>query len=215
MTKRIEELDDFEKPREKLREKGPEALDDRELIAIQLGSGSTDKPVLQLATRIKKEIQNKGQDLNLDDLLKFEGVGLAKASRILSGIELSRRLFRQEGKVIESPEDVLPLIEFIRDKDQEYFVSVSLNGANEVIDTRVVTKGLVNKTQVHPREVFAPVLQDRATSVIFAHNHPSGSLEIGKKDRELTRKLEEAAELLGIKVLDHLIVTKKEFLKVS
>jgi DNA repair protein RadC len=214
MAKRIHDLEEFEKPREKLREKGPAALSDRELIAILLGSGSQERSVLQVASNIKKLVREKDGDLELNDLLELDGVGLAKASRLLAGLEWARRLDGIDGTVINQPEDVLPLINFIRDKTQEYFICISLNGAHEVNQTRVVTKGLVNKTQVHPREVFAPVLQDRATAVIFAHNHPSGSLKIGERDRELTQKLREAGKLLGIEVLDHLVVTKKGFEKI-
>jgi len=152
-------------------------------------------------------IKKEGEELSLNDLLEYEGVGLAKASRILAGLELFRRLFKDDGRVIESPEDALPLLEPIRDKEQEYFVCISLNGAHEVIEDRVVTKGLVNQTQIHPREIFAPVLEDRATAVIFAHNHPSGSMEAGKEDLNLTEKLVDAAKILGIDVLDHIIIT--------
>ncbi len=123
----------------------------------------------------------KTEDLKLEDLLEYDGIGLAKASRILAGLELFERIFRDEGRTIESAEDTLPLLEDIRDKEQEYFVCISLDGAHKVIEDRVVTKGLVNQTQIHPREVFAPVLKDRAAAVIFAHNHPSRSLEIGTR----------------------------------
>lgn len=204
-------MEDFEKPREKLKERGVDALSDRELIAILLGSGDTNSSVLELSSRLKKIINEKKHNVDLEDLLDHKGVGLAKACRVLAGIELSRRLFKNDGKVVKSAEDILPLVESIRDKDQEYFVCISLNGANEVIESRIVTKGLVNKTQVHPREVFAPVLKDRATSVIFAHNHPSGSLEISQKDHELTKKLSKASDLLGIKVLDHIVLSANNF----
>lgn len=176
-----------------------------------LGSGSSENTVLQLAGRLRKQIDRKAENLKLEDLLEYDGIGLAKASRILAGLELFERVFRDDGRVIESAEDTLPLLENIRDKDQEYFVCISLNGAHEVIEDRIVTKGLVNQTQIHPREVFAPVLKDRAAAVIFAHNHPSGSLEIGDRDRKITEKLVEAADLLGIEVLDHLIVAGPKY----
>lgn len=176
-----------------------------------LGSGNSENTVLQLAGRLKKQIKQKAEDLTLENLLEYDGVGLAKASRILAGLELFRRISGDVGRVIDSAEDALPLLESIRDKDQEYFVCISLNGAHEVIEDRIVTKGLVNQTQIHPREVFAPVLKDRAAAVIFAHNHPSGSLEIGDRDRKITEKLLEAADLLGIEVLDHLIVAGSKY----
>lgn len=186
-------------------------MNDRELIAVLLGSGSSENTVLQLAGRLRKQINRKAEDLSLEDLLTYDGVGLAKASRVLAGMELFRRIFRDDGRIIESAEDALPLLENIRNKDQEYFVCISLNGAHEVIENRTITKGLVNQTQIHPREVFAPVLKDRATAVIFAHNHPSGSLEIGNRDRKITENLVEAADLLGIEVLDHLIIAGSKY----
>ncbi|MCX7010075.1 MAG: JAB domain-containing protein, partial [Kiritimatiellaeota bacterium] len=106
-------------------------------------------------------------------------------------------------------QDVLPLVADIAGKQQEYFVCISLNGANEVIEKRVVTIGLLDKSPVHPREVFADVIADRAAAVIFAHNHPSGDLQPSETERHAHDQLTEAAKILGLRVLDHLIVTKK------
>jgi DNA repair protein RadC len=103
----------------------------------------------------------------------------------------------------------------IMNKQQEYFVCISLNGANEVIEKRIVTVGLLNKTQVHPREVFADVISDRAASVIFARNHPSGELRPSQDDLELQKQLVASGRILGIKILDHLIVTQKGYLSLQ
>jgi DNA repair protein RadC len=106
---------------------------------------------------------------------------------------------------------VLPLIRHYADRRQEHFLCVSLNGANEIIATRVVSVGLVNKTQVHPREVFADPITDRASAVIVAHNHPSGSLEPSKEDIDITGQLRSAGEILGIRLLDHVIFNSKGY----
>jgi DNA repair protein RadC len=106
---------------------------------------------------------------------------------------------------------VLPLIRHLADRKQEHFVCVSLNGANEVIATRIVSVGLVNRTQVHPREVFADPITDRATAVIVAHNHPSGSLEPSREDLDITRQIKSAGEILGIKLLDHVVFNQKGY----
>lgn len=209
--KKIKELPEFSRPREKLKEKGAEALSDTELIAIILGSGNKDQDVMTLASRVAKLIaENKGR-ISLDGISSIDGIGLAKASQILAGFELARRHIVKESVKITEAKDILPLISDISNKQQEYFICISLNGANEVIEKRIVTVGLLDKSQVHPREVFADVITDRAASVIFAHNHPSGELKPSNSDLKIHEQLTEAAKILGIKVLDHIVVSKKGY----
>ena len=153
--KKLKDLSESERPREKLQAKGPEALSDLELMAILLGSGTKGSDVLTVAGRILKVLDGRNEKLSLEELQKIEGVGPAKASLIAAALEFARRRIRPEGLRISFPPDVLPLIRHFADRKQEHFICVSLNGANEVIATRVVSVGLVNKTQVHPREVFA------------------------------------------------------------
>ena len=107
--------------------------------------------------------------------------------------------------------NVIPLLVDITDKKQEYFVCISLNGAHEVIKKRIVTIGLVDRSQVHPREVYADVISDRAAAVIFAHNHPSGDLKPSNSDLKVHEQLTEAGKILGIRILDHIIVTKRGY----
>jgi DNA repair protein RadC len=136
-------------------------------------------------------------------------MGLAKAAQILSAFELARRHLLKDSVKITVAQDILPLVADIIGKQQEYFVCISLNGANEVIEKRVVTIGLLDKSPVHPREVFADVIADRAAAVIFVHNHPSGDLQPSEADRQTHEQLTEAGKILGLRVLDHLIVTRK------
>jgi DNA repair protein RadC len=209
--KKIKELPEFSRPREKLKEKGAEALSDTELIAVILGSGNKDQDVMTLASKVAKLLSDYNGKLTLDALSNLDGIGLAKAAQILAGFELARRHMIKESIKISEAKDVLPLISDISNKQQEYFICISLNGANELIEKRIVTVGLLDKSQVHPREVFSDVITDRAASVIFAHNHPSGELNPSNNDLKIQEQLTEAAKILGIKVLDHIIVSKKGY----
>ncbi|MBU1262906.1 hypothetical protein KJ640_08185, partial [bacterium] len=148
--KNIKDLPEFSRPREKLKEKGAEALSDIELIAIILGSGNKGQDVMTISSKIAKLIADNQGKISLDMLSSIEGVGLAKAGQILAGFELARRHIKESIKVT-GVKEVLPLISDIVNKQQEYFVCISLNGANEVIEKRIVTVGLLDKSQVHPR----------------------------------------------------------------
>ena len=112
---------------------------------------------------------------------------------------------------MRTPSDVFPLVAHFADLKQERFLTVSLNGAHEVIQTRTVSVGLVNRTLIHPREVFADALTDRACAIIVAHNHPSGQLTPSPEDKDITRRLRGAGELLGIPLLDHLVFSRQDF----
>ena len=163
---------------------------------------------MALARKVVKIVDEKGLELHPDDLLQFGGVGDAKATLILAAIEFARRRIKPEGTKIEAPSDLLPLIRHYADRKQEHFISASINGANEIMNIRVVSIGLVDRTSVHPREVFADALSDRASSVIVAHNHPAGSLEPSAWDTEITKQLKAAGEVVGVELLDHIIFNR-------
>jgi len=209
--KKIKDLSKSERPREKLQAKGAEAMSDIELLAILLGSGTKNHDVLTVAGRILKSLDGQNEKLSIEALQKIEGVGPAKATLLAAALEFSRRRIRPEGTRISFPPDVLPLIRHFADRKQEHFICVSLNGANEVITCRVVSVGLVNQSQVHPREVFADPITDRASAVIVAHNHPSVSLEPSREDLEITRQLKAAGEILGIRLLDHIVFNQRGY----
>lgn len=207
--KKITDIPKLDRPREKLQQKGADGLSDLELMAVLLGRGIKGHDVLTVAERILKALDsNKGQ-VNLEELQKIEGVGLAKATLIAAALEFARRRIRPEGLKISFPADVLPLIQHYADRKQEHFICISINGANEVIASRVVSVGLVNRTQVHPREVFADPITDRASAIIIAHNHPAGGLTPSNEDLEITKQLKSAGETLGIRLLDHIIFNHK------
>jgi DNA repair protein RadC len=154
-------------------------------------------------------IREHRESLTLDHLLSVPGIGLAKGSQILSAFELARRHLLKETVKIQSAADVLPLLADIAIKAQEHFVCITLNGANEVIEKRIVTIGLLDRSLVHPRDVFADVIADRAAAVIFAHNHPSGNLVPSDEDLRTQDRLVQAARILEIRVLDHIVVGKR------
>ncbi|MDP2644686.1 MAG: DNA repair protein RadC [Desulfobacterales bacterium] len=209
--KRVKDLPEFSRPREKLKQKGAQSLSDVELIAVILGRGQEGLEVMTIASKIARLISKDKENISIDKLTTVEGIGLAKASQIIAGFELARRHILKDSIRITGPESVLPLISSIADKQQEHFVCISLNGANEVIENRTVTVGLLNKSQVHPREVFADAITDRAAGVILAHNHPSGELKPSDSDLKIHEQLVEAGKILGIKVLDHIIISKKGY----
>ena len=211
----IKEIPDFDRPREKLAAKGPEALSDTELLAILLGSGVKGKNVFQVASTILKKLDKDQEKVDVKSLEAIEGVGSARASTIIAALEFSRRRLIKDNVSIKKAEDVVSLISHIADKKQEYFLCLSLNGANELINNRVVTVGLLNSSQVHPREVFADVIADRAASVIIAHNHPSGSLKPSADDIKITKQLIDSAKILGISLLDHIIISKKGYVSLK
>ncbi|MBI5739162.1 MAG: DNA repair protein RadC [Nitrospirae bacterium] len=209
--KKLRDIPESDRPREKLQQKGAESLSDKELMAILLGSGTKGHDVLTVAGRILKILDGSNGNLYIEELQKIEGVGLAKATLIAAALEFARRRIRPEGLKISFPADILPLIQHYADRKQEHFICISINGANEVVKSRVVSVGLVNKTQVHPREVFADPITDRASAIIVAHNHPVGTLTPSNEDIEITRQLKSAGDTLGIRLLDHIVFNHKGY----
>ena len=213
--KNIKDIPNFNRPREKLAAQGPKALSDIELLAVLIGSGVKGKNVFQLAHSILRKLNKDRGKVDLKSLVSIEGVGIAKACQVVAALEFARRRFFRDLLVVQKAKDVLPLILSIADKKQEHFLCISLNGANEVIGNRVVTVGLLNSSQIHPREVFADVISDRAASIILAHNHPSGVLKPSPDDIAITEQMIEAGKILGISVLDHIIITKKGYISLK
>ena len=211
MVKRIDQIPKQDRPREKLFVKGAGALSDQELLAVLLGKGSARLDVMALATKLATVLDEKGLGVRIEDLTGFDGVGEAKAMVVLAAIEFVRRRIKPEGLKINTPADVLPLFRHLADRKQEHFLAVTINGANEVLNLRVVSIGLIDRSPVHPREVFADALTDRASGIIVAHNHPAGSLEPSPSDIDATKQIKKAGEILGIEVLDHIIFNRKGY----
>lgn len=211
LKEKILSLPTEERPREKLCFQGVASLSDAELLAILIGSGNRAARVEKITTLLLDLLDRSNGNVSADTLMNIPGIGKAKATLILASLEFSRRRLCPERKRIGFPRDVLPLVSHYANRKQEYFLSISLNGAHEVIAIRVVSIGLVNRSLVHPREVFADPLQDRAAAVVIAHNHPSGNLEPSAEDKQVTSRLRNAAELLGIVFLDHVIFSEEGY----
>jgi DNA repair protein RadC len=211
MNKTIDQIPEADRPREKLLRKGAKALSDQELLAVLLGKGTPAMDVMTLAGKLARLIDEKGLEVKAADLSQFAGVGDAKATLILAAIEFARRRIKPEGAKIVTPADLLPHVRHYADRKQEHFLCATINGANEILNIRVVSIGLIDRTAAHPREVFADALVDRASAVIVAHNHPAGSLDPSVADIEVTGQLKATGEMLGIALLDHIIFNRSGY----
>ncbi len=213
--KSIKQLHKDDKPREKLVAKGVQALKNDELLAILLGSGVQGKDVRKLAKEIVTMMDKGFENLTLKKLCDIHGLGVAKASQILASIELSKRYLIRTNKRITSASEVYEELKVFSNKNQEHFLTITLDGASHIINTRTVFIGTLNQSMVHPREVFADAIADRAAGIIIAHNHPSGTLEASRADISITQRLKEVSKLVGIELLDHVILSKHGFYSFS
>lgn len=207
-----------DRPREKLLLKGRLALSDAELIAILIGSGSRNESAVSLSQRILADVNNNLNELGkstINDLIKFKGIGEAKAITIIAAMELGRRRRVSEvmeRKQISSSKTVFDFFQpIIGELPHEEFWILYLNNSNKIIKSERLSKGGITGTLVDVRLVYKEALQTGATAIILAHNHPSGTLKPSQPDIQLTKKLKAAGENLDIKVLDHLIVTEKAY----
>lgn len=205
-VKRMRDTDKIDRPRERIKAYGPAILNNQELIAAIIGKGIHGHDVYTIANDITALLDEKGTKITYDDLIKIPGIADSRASQMVASFELVRRYLMRSATTISRPEDILPMTLDLLKKKQEYFVAFTLNGAGEVLHRHTITKGTLTHSPVHPREVFAPAIEDHAASVIFIHNHPSGNTEPSDADITITRSLAEAGDILGIRVLDHIIV---------
>ncbi|RBP46715.1 RadC family protein [Garciella nitratireducens] len=214
----IKEFPIDERPREKLIKYGEKNLSDAELLAIILRTGSKDHTAISLAHYIIKDHKEGIRYLynaTIEEMSSIKGIGIAKATQIKAAIELGRRLSIQNPVkfFIKSPLDVVDyLMEEMRYCMEENFNVVLLDTKNRVISVENITKGIVNASLVHPREVFKIAIRKNSTSVILVHNHPSGDPTPSKEDRAITIRLIKAGEIIGIHVLDHIIIGDGHYL---
>ncbi|MCB4760093.1 MAG: DNA repair protein RadC, partial [Sulfurovum sp.] len=204
-----------DKPREKLISKGVEALKNEELMAVLIGSGVQGNDVRKLSKEIISVLDVGLDKVSLDKLCDIHGLGTAKASQILSAIELSKRYLIRTHKHITDAKDVYEELQNYCNKKQEYFLSITLDGASHIINTRTVFIGTLNQSMVHPREVFTNAIADRAAGIIIAHNHPSGTLYPSQADIRITKRLKEVSKLVGIELLDHVILSQEGYYSFS
>ena len=207
-----------DRPREKLLLKGTSSLSDAELIAILLGSGTTMLSAVELAKKVLGEVNHSLHDLarlSVKDLTRIKGIGEAKAVAIIAALELGRR--RREIELDEKPKitgsrDVYDLLKsHLQDIRHEQFWVVLMNRANRVIRKQQISQGGVAGTVADPKIIFNVALQELASGIILAHNHPSGNVTASQADIDLTKKLKEAGRLLEIQVLDHVIIVGQRY----
>ncbi len=214
----IKDWADDDRPREKLLIKGKGALSDAELIAILIGSGNRDESAVDLSKRILQSLGNnlnKLAKLSVNDLVKFKGIGEAKAISIIASLELGRR--RRTADVLEKDnvggsKDAFQILQLkLEDLPHEEFWIVLLNRANKVIDTKLVSRGGVSSTVVDSKVIFNFALESLASAIILAHNHPSGNLKPSNSDIRLTKKIVAAGKIMEVPVLDHIIVGDNDY----
>lgn len=207
-----------DQPREKLMLKGKSALSDAELIAILIGSGSRNESAVELSKRILASVDNNLNTLgkqSLQQLMSFKGIGEAKAITIAAAMELGRRRRDEEGidlKKITSSRAVFEIMQpIIGELPHEEFWILYLNNSNKVTYKAQLSKGGITGTIVDVRLVFKMALEQNATGIILVHNHPSGTLQASEPDKQITRQLKVAGQSLSINVLDHVIITEKDY----
>lgn len=214
-TKPIKDWPEDERPREKLLKRGPAALSDAELLALVLRSGdaAAGKSAIELGRELLECFNGSLRELaqaELNELQQIKGLGLAKASSVKAAFTLGSRFQARRFETLErftAPSQVFDFFHYeLRDNRKELFLTLLLDGKNRITRKVQVSEGSLNQSIVHPREVFAPAVRESAAAVIFIHNHPSGDPNPSREDREITRRLKEAGEILGIRVLDHIII---------
>ena len=207
-----------DRPREKLMLKGKSVLSDAELIAILIGSGSREESAVSLSKRILNSVNNNINELaslSLVKLMGFKGIGEARAISIITALELGkRRHFEhvlEKPKIISSKSAFNILQPIIGDLDHEEFWVLYLNNSNKVLKKKLLSTGGITATMVDVRLLFKEALELLAVAIIISHNHPSGKINPSNSDKQLTLKIKEAGITLDIKLLDHLIITQKDY----
>jgi len=218
----IHDLPLSERPRERLQKLGVEALSAQEILAVILGRGVSGESVMVTAQRLLSRFGSlKGlASASVEELSEVRGIGLAKAAQLKAAFELASRVegYQEAGDkpVVKTPEDVASLVRRrLKDKKKEYFLALLLDTRNQLIKVAEISIGSLEASIVHPREVFKEAISASAAAVIFAHNHPSGVPEASEDDINLTKRLAEAGEIVGIDVLDHIIIGDKKYLSLK
>jgi DNA repair protein radc len=200
------------KLREKILAYGVSTLKDEELLAVIIGNGTRESKVSEIAQKII--CQSNSLNLSLEQLMSFNGIGVAQACKILAAVELGTRKVHSDtlSETIVSVDDIgRHLINKIGGAPQEKLVAVYLNNSYHVIDEQVIFIGTVDQATVHPRDILREAVKMSATQVVVAHNHPNGSLMFSNDDQEFSLRLKKCCHLIGINLIDHLIITKKTY----
>lgn len=197
--------------RETAIEHGISYMFDEELIMLILGSGTSNIPVGKMAEAIISVLDDSDPAKVIENLLHLKGVGKGKALAIAAALELGKRRSNHLRAPIKRPEDVVPFVMSYAVKTKEYFLLVTLNGGHEIIQIHVISVGTLNRTLIHPREIYSTAMRENAAAIIVCHNHPSGNCEPSEEDIHVTHNLEEVGDIMGIELLDHIIVSKETY----
>ena len=209
----LKQIDLEQRPREKL--KAGNNLSDAELIALILSNGTKGENVIDLSNRLISTFGlSKLNSLSVNELIKIKGIGLAKASKLVASFELSKRINcgKLSNKKIRKPSDIASYyISKLKDLKKEHFIAVFLDSKNKIIKDEIISIGTLNSSVIHPREVFKEAIKNSANSIILIHNHPSGDIEPSPEDLQVNKTLMDVGDLVGIKVLDHLIIGRTKW----
>jgi DNA repair protein RadC len=217
----VRDMPKQERPRERLQRLGPDALSSQELLALIIGRGVSKKSVLDIAQELMRKFGSVHgmSKATIEELSKIHGIGIAKAAQIKAAFELAKRQDLEKDIppfTISNPQTLVKAVRAtIQDKAKEHFKLVLLNTRNKVTGMITISIGTLNASLVHPREVFKEAIHGSAASVILVHNHPSDDLEPSEEDIKLTRRMVEAGKIMGIEVLDHIIITRHDFLSLK
>jgi DNA repair protein RadC len=209
---KIKSLPKIDLPREKLEKYGPRKLAKFELLAVILGSGIKGLNVLDLSKKIVKILDKHSLvDINIEKLISIRGLGKAKSLQVLALLELSKRIYEGERVSVKSGKDIWQQCFDFYNSKKEHFVAFYLDSQNNLIERKIISIGILDSTLIHPREIFEPAIKLLASNIIIVHNHPSGQLKPSQSDLDITNRVIEAGKILGINILDHIIVSEKNF----
>ncbi len=181
---------------------------DEELVMLILGKGTKDNPIEQLSEKVIQAINASNEDNLVENLTAIDGMGSSRALAISAAIELGRRRKGFLHSIIRKPKDVVPYIKHYSLMKSEHFITITTNGAHEIIGSKVISIGTVSRALIHPREVFADAVSQHASGIICCHNHPCNQCYPSNADIESTKQLYKASSILGISFLDHIIITR-------
>lgn len=214
----LNDLPADERPRERLIKYGVESLSLQELLSLIFSRGVKGESVVDISQKLISTYKSLDQlsEASAEELIKIKGIGLAKACQLKACFEISKRIVKEENLeknkklIVKSPKDIFfPLKEKIINFHKEYFIVASLDSRNKIISINTISIGTLSSSLIHPRETFETAIKNHAAGIIICHNHPSGELKPSEDDLVITQKIVQAGKLLGIKIIDHIIITKK------
>lgn len=197
--------------REKALKHGVPFLVNEELVMLILGSGTKQMPVNVMAKKIVEVMEDTDRGKVVDALMNLKGIGQGKALAVAAAVELGRRRNEHLKAHIDSPGSIIPFVRNYSVNPKEHFIVITLNGGHEIIEIHVVSVGILNKTLIHPREIFTDAISENAAAIILCHNHPSGNCRPSPEDIDITRQLKKSSEILGIEILDHIIIDSENY----